>query len=120
LNTSFRTTSPSKRYFYSYPKASLALNINYSSAKAILSNHRKSIINSNKKSSKNCKRAEFRPLTGFESFLNPIGEFICTTGGKEVRRFDSYIKHRPIQKAPIILLAAGKDLEYMENTSNSQ
>jgi hypothetical protein len=87
----------------------MALNINYSSAKAILSNHRKSIINSNKKSNKNCKRAEFRPLAAFEAFLNPVGEFICTTGGREAHRFETYIKHKPIQKAPIILLGGGKD-----------
>lgn len=98
----------------------MALNINYSSAKAILSAHRKTVINSNKKTSKHCRRADFRALTPLESFLNPVAEFICTTGGKEVRRSESMFKPRLGQRAPIILLGAGKELDYMENTSNSQ
>jgi hypothetical protein len=64
----------------------MALNINYSSAKAILSAHRKTLLTSNKKTNKHCRRADFRPLAPLEAFLNPVAEFVCTTGGKEVRR----------------------------------
>jgi hypothetical protein len=60
----------------------MALNINYSIAKAILSHHRKTMITSNRVTSKSCKRAEFRVLSSLESYLDPIEEFICTTGGK--------------------------------------
>jgi hypothetical protein len=77
------------------------------------------MISSNKLTSKACKRAEFRTLSPLESFLDPIDEFVCSTGGKEVKRFPTQMKHKPIHKAPIILLAASKDFDYLENTSNS-
>ena len=100
-------------------QASLALNINYSSAKAILSAHRKTVIHAHKKTNKHCRRADFRPLSPLEAFLNPITEFVCTTGGREVVRMET-LKPRIVQHTPIILMVAGKELDYMENTSNSQ
>ena len=98
-------------------QASQTLNINYSSAKAILASHRKH-LHPPKKGNKGALLADFRPLTPFDSFMGGFA-VICSTGGLETSSFDQFYKNKPLfvsSIAPVILLRTEKDLDCSLNT----
>lgn len=76
------------------------------------------MIYSNKMTNRQSKKAHFRCLLPLENSLNPIEEFVYSTGGKVISRWASR-KSVPVHKVPIILLSFSKDMDFLDNTSNS-
>jgi hypothetical protein len=98
----------------SIKEASQALNINYSSAKAILASHRKIQIQTHRLTHKNSPQAAYRTIAPLETYMEAVNELICSTGGKEVSRTCG--KRKPIHKATLILMGAGKEQDSAGNT----
>jgi len=76
------------------------LNINYSSAKAILASQRKK-INTHKKQLVNGTCASFRPVTSAEDALFRV-LIVCSTGGRETSRSGEVFRKKPIHKLTVV------------------
>jgi hypothetical protein len=87
LNLSSTPTCPSKRYLFLSFQASEALRINYSSAKAILSTHKKTIRVSKTDTSdqeENSVRSSYRTIGLTNQGVRGKFSVACSVGGKEM------------------------------------